>query len=207
MAEKRSALLIVDVQKDFCPGGALAAPEGDRVVPPLNRYIDEAAAHGWPVYASRDWHPAVTRHFRQYGGEWPVHCVEETEGAAFHPDLRLPASAIVVSKGQSPEKPGYSAFEGHTPGGTTLLDDLRERRIDHLYVGGIATDYCVKHSVLDARHAGFDVTVLTDAIAGVDVTPGDSVRALEEMRAAGAQVTARTARTSDASRAAREAAD
>jgi len=189
VSEKRSALLIVDVQKDFCPGGALAAPEGDRVVPPLNRYIDEAAAHGWPVYASRDWHPPVTRHFRQYGGEWPAHCVEHTEGAAFHPGLRLPPFAIVVSKGQRADTPGYSAFEGYTPDGRTLADDLRERRIDHLYVGGIATDYCVRHSAIDARRAGLEVTVLADAIAGVDVTPGDSARALEEMRAAGAQVT------------------
>jgi nicotinamidase/pyrazinamidase len=187
-AAQRSALLIVDVQKDFCPGGALPAPDGDRVVPPLNRYIEEAVAHGWPVYASRDWHPPVTRHFRQYGGEWPVHCVEATEGAQFHPDLRLPESTIIVSKGQSPEKPGYSAFEGSTPTGRPLVDDLRERHIEHLYVGGIATDYCVKHSVLDGRRAGFDVTVLADAIAGVDVTPGDSARAIEEMRAAGAEV-------------------
>ncbi|MBI3048166.1 MAG: nicotinamidase [Acidobacteria bacterium] len=192
MAEKRSALLIVDVQKDFCPGGALAAPEGDRVVRPLNRYIDQAVAHGWPIYASRDWHPPVTRHFRQYGGEWPVHCVEHTAGAEFHPGLRLPPSTIVVSKGQSPEKPGYSAFEGYTPAGRTLGDDLRERQIEHLYVGGIATDYCVKHSVLDARRAGLDVTVLADAIAGVDVQPGDSARALEQMRAAGAEVKPQT---------------
>lgn len=188
MAEKRSALLIVDVQKDFCPGGALPAPEGGRIVAPLNRYIDEAAAHGWPVYASRDWHPPVTRHFRAYGGEWPVHCVERTAGAAFHPDLRLPASAIVVSKGQHADRPGYSAFEGYTADGRTLADDLRARGIDHLYVGGIATDYCVRHSVLDARRAGLDVTVLGDAIAGVDVTPGDAARALDEMRAAGAGV-------------------
>jgi nicotinamidase/pyrazinamidase len=184
----RSALLIIDVQRDFCPGGALAAPQGDRVIPPLNRYLAEADARGWPVYASRDWHPAVTRHFRQYGGEWPVHCVERTEGAEFHPALRLPPSAVVISKGQSAEKPGYSAFEGCTPDGTTLADHLRARHIDHLYVGGIATDYCVKHSVLDARRAGFDVTVLADAIAGVDVTPGDSARALEDMRAAGAGI-------------------
>lgn len=188
MGDTRSALLIVDVQRDFCPGGALAAREGDRVVPPLNRYIEEAAARGWPVYASRDWHPQVTRHFQQYGGEWPVHCVEGTEGAAFHPDLRLPPSTIVVSKGQSGDKPGYSAFEGYTADGRTLADDLRARGIDHLYVGGIATDYCVKHSVLDARRAGLGVTVLTDAVAGVELAPGDSARALEEMRAAGARV-------------------
>jgi len=188
MAGTRSALLIVDVQRDFCPGGALAAPEGDRVIAPLNRYIDEAAARGWPVYASRDWHPRITRHFREYGGEWPVHCVEHTAGAEFHPALRLPSSAVIISKGQSAEKPGYSAFEGTTSQGRTLADDLKARGIDHLYVGGIATDYCVKHSVLDGRRAGFEVTVLEDAIAGVDVSPGDSARALEEMRAAGATI-------------------
>jgi nicotinamidase/pyrazinamidase len=189
MVAARSALLIVDVQRDFCPGGALAAPGGDRVVAPLNRYLDEAAAHGWPVYASRDWHPAVTRHFREYGGEWPVHCVEHTPGAEFHPALRLPPTAVIISKGQSVDQPGYSAFEGSTADGRALADDLRAKGIEHLYVGGIATDYCVKHSVLDARRAGFDVTVLTDAMAGVDVIPGDSARALEEMRAAGADVT------------------
>ncbi len=177
------------MQRDFCPGGALAAPAGDRVVAPLNRCLDEAAAHGWPVYASRDWHPPVTRHFRDYGGEWPVHCVEHTAGADFHPALRLPTTAVIVSKGRSADRPGYSAFEGSTPDGRTLADDLRAKGIEHLYVGGIATDYCVRHSVLDARRAGFDVTVVADAIAGVDVAPGDSARALEEMRAAGAAVT------------------
>jgi len=189
MGARRSALLIVDVQRDFCPGGALAAPGGDRVVGPLNHTLEEAAVRGWPVYASRDWHPPVTRHFREYGGEWPVHCVEHTPGAEFHPALRLPPTAVIISKGQNADRPGYSAFEGSTTDGRTLADDLRASGIDHLYVGGIATDYCVKHSVIDARKAGFDVTVLTDAIAGVDVAPGDSARALEEMRAAGAEVT------------------
>jgi nicotinamidase/pyrazinamidase len=188
MGEKRSALLVVDVQKDFCPGGALAVPGGDRVVPALNRHMAEAAARGWPVYASRDWHPRVTRHFTEYGGEWPPHCVQDTEGATFHTELRLPSSAIVISKGQTPDTPGYSALEGSTPEGTTLLADLQERQIGHLYVGGLATDYCVKHSVLDARRAGIDVTVLADAIAGVDLKAGDSARALEEMRIAGAKV-------------------
>lgn len=188
MVAKSSALLIVDVQRDFCTGGALAAPEGDRVVAPLNRYLDEAAARGWPVYASRDWHPPHTRHFRDYGGEWPVHCVERTAGAEFHPALQLPPTTVVVSKGQSADRPGYSAFEGWTPDGRTLADDLRAKGIDHLYVGGIATDYCVKHSVLDARRAGLEVTVLGDAIAGVDVAPGDCSRAIAEMRAAGADV-------------------
>jgi nicotinamidase/pyrazinamidase len=184
----RSALLVVDVQKDFCPGGALAVPAGDRVVPALNRHIAEADARGWPVYASRDWHPPVTRHFKPHGGEWPPHCVQNTEGAGFHRDLRLPDSAIIVSKGQAADSHGYSALEGYTPDGKTLLDELRERQIDHLYVGGLATDYCVKHSVLDARHAGLTVTVLGDSIAGVDVKPGDSSHAIAEMRAAGAEI-------------------
>ena len=188
METARSVLLIVDVQKDFCPGGALAVPGGDRVVPVLNRYIAEATARGVPVYASRDWHPAVTRHFQAYGGEWPPHCVQNTEGATFHPDLRLPASAVVVTKGESPDHPGYSALGGHTPDGRTLAETLRDGKIDRLYVGGLATDYCVKQSVLDARHMGLKVTVLADAIAGVDVQPGDSTRAIEEMRAAGAEV-------------------
>jgi nicotinamidase/pyrazinamidase len=184
----RSALLVVDVQKDFCPGGALAVPAGDRVVPALNRHIADAGARGWPVYASRDWHPPVTRHFQPYGGEWPPHCVQNTDGANFHHDLHLPESAIIVSKGQAADTHGYSALEGHTSDGRTLLSDLRERGIDHLYVGGLATDYCVKHSVLDARRAGLEVTVLADAIAGVDVKSGDSTRAMAEMRAAGAEI-------------------
>lgn len=188
MAAKRSALLVVDVQKDFCPGGALAVPDGDRVVPALNRHIAEATARDWPIYASRDWHPPVTSHFQKYGGEWPTHCVQHTDGARFHEGLRLPPSAIVISKGQTPDKPGYSALEGHTPDGKTLFDDLHERRIEHLYVGGLATDYCVRHSVLDARRAGLEVTVLVDAIAGVEVKPGDTARALDEMRTAGADV-------------------
>jgi nicotinamidase/pyrazinamidase len=186
------ALLVVDVQKDFCPGGALAVPDGNRVVPALNRHIADAVAQGWPVYASRDWHPPVTEHFQAYGGEWPAHCVRESEGAQFHPDLQLPASTIIISKGQAPDKPGYSALEGSTPDGTLLADDLRSRGVEHLYVGGLATDYCVKASVIDARRAGLEVTVLGDAIAGVDVKPGDSARALEEMERAGATIAGRT---------------
>lgn len=184
----RSALLVVDVQKDFCPGGALAVPGGDRVVPVLNQYIENAVAKGWVVYASRDWHPPVTRHFQPYGGEWPPHCVEDTEGASLHPDLRLPPSTIVISKGQDPENPGYSAFQGHTPEGQPLLADLHDRQIGHLYVGGLATDYCVKQSVIDALRNGFRVTLLADAIAGVEVQPGDSLRAIDEMRHAGADL-------------------
>jgi nicotinamidase/pyrazinamidase len=178
----------VDVQNDFCPGGALAVPEGDRVVPVLNRYIADAMAVGSPVYASRDWHPPVTSHFKDHGGEWPPHCIQETSGASFHQGLQLPVTAVVVTKGQDPASAGYSAFDGRTAEGRSLLSDLRERQVDHLYVGGLATDYCVKHSVLDALRLGFSVTVLGDAIAGVDVEPGDSTRAIDAMQAAGAEI-------------------
>ena len=187
--ERRPALLIVDVQNDFCPGGAVPVPEGDRIVPVLNRYAADAAERDMPVYASRDWHPAVTRHFKEYGGVWEPHCIQNTEGGRFHADLRLPESTTVISKGQDPDTPGgYSAFEGYTPDGRTLRDDLRARQIDHLYVGGLATDYCVKASVLDALAAGLKVTVLRDAIAGIDAQPGDADRAVAEMHQAGAEI-------------------
>ena len=181
------ALLVVDVQNDFCPGGALGVRDGDAVVAPLNRMIEWTKKHGGTVYATRDWHAPDAPHFKAYGGIWPVHCVQQTPGARFYPGLRLPADATVVNKGDSPASDGYSAFEGHTQAGAPLVHDLREKGIDHLYIGGLATDYCVRHSVLDAQKTGLEVTVLTDAIAGVDVNPGDSARAIEEMRAAGAK--------------------
>ena len=182
------ALVVVDVQRDFCPGGALAARDGERILPALNGYLAAAADLGMPVYASRDWHPAVTAHFNTHGGPWPPHCVQGTEGAQFHPGLELPADAIVVSKGDDPALPGYSAVEGRTPQGASFLADVRARGIDRLYVTGIATDYCVKQTVLDARQAGLQVTVLTDAIAGIDATPGDVARALDAMTGAGAEL-------------------
>ena len=191
MAERPgSALLIVDVQNDFCPGGALPVPHGDRVVPVLNHYIAEASAHGLPIYASRDWHPARTTHFAAFGGEWPVHCVQHSRGACFRSDLRLPSSTVVVTKGERADHPGYSAFDGYAEGGANLLSMLQAQHVTHLFVGGLATDYCVKQSVLDARAAGLEVTVLSDAIAGVDVHPGDSARAMAEMRDAGARLAA-----------------
>jgi len=182
----RAALLVVDVQNDFCPGGALAVAGGDRVVSAINGYIDEAAAAGMTVYASRDWHPAVTSHFKPYGGPWPVHCVQDTPGAEFHPDLKLPPNVVTVTKGTDPEKPGYSAFDGEVSAGKSFLADLRDRGIDHLYVGGLATDYCVRQSVLGALANKLEVTVLEDAVAGVDRS--DSVHALAEMRQQGADV-------------------
>ena len=184
-----SALLIIDVQRDFCSGGALEVPNGTRVAPVLNRVVEELSPDRGLIYASRDWHPPVTTHFQKYGGTWPIHCVAGTEGARLHPDLRLPPDAIIVTKGEAPSSHGYSAFEGHTPTAETLLEDLRRHAVTHLYVGGLATDYCVRHSVLDALKAGLRVTILTDAVAGVDVQSGDSARAIQEMTEAGAELT------------------
>lgn len=183
--ERNAALLIVDVQNDFCPGGALHVPHGDRVVPPLNRAMDRFRFEGLPILASRDWHPPVTTHFQAYGGRWPVHCVQETPGAAFHPDLHLPSDAVILSKGSDPERDSYSAFDGTTPDGILLESLLEARGIDQLYIGGLATDYCVKATALEGLLIGKKVTVLTDAIAGVELNPGDSERALAAIRQAG----------------------
>ena len=179
-------MLVIDVQRDFCSAGALAVPAGDSVVPVLNRVIRDAGHRGMPVYASRDWHPATSRHFVTGGGIWPVHCVAGSDGARFHPDLRLPADAGIVSKGAGPDEDGFSAFEGRLQDGATLEDHLRASGITRLLAGGLATDYCVRHTVLDALRRGWQVTLLTDAIAAVDLEPDDGPRALREMQAAGA---------------------
>jgi nicotinamidase/pyrazinamidase len=178
---KSEALLIVDVQRDFLPGGNLAVPEGDAVVPILNRYIGLAQRKGLPVIASRDWHPGKHCSFRDQGGIWPEHCVRETPGAAFAPGLALPAGTEVVSKATREEADAYSAFDG-----TDLADQLRARGIERLLIGGLATDYCVLNTVLDALKSGFEVLLLEDAIRAVDVKPGDGARAKDEMRRAGA---------------------
>jgi nicotinamidase/pyrazinamidase len=183
-----SALLIVDVQNDFCPGGALAVPGGDRVIPILNSMSEQFAEVGLPVFASRDWHPPDTAHFKTHGGPWPVHCVADTPGAAFHPWLRLPPDTIVISKGQGRRDDGYSAFEGTTSDGRSLAEHLRDRGITHLFVGGLATDYCVRASVRDGRSAGFAVTVVGDGVAGI--SEATTLRAVEDMRQAGASVVA-----------------
>ncbi|BCW95370.1 MAG: bifunctional nicotinamidase/pyrazinamidase [Fimbriimonadales bacterium] len=185
-----TALLIVDVQNDFCPGGALAVSDGDQVIAPLNRAAQTIVQRGGLVVASRDWHPPTTRHFQQYGGQWPVHCVQGTLGAAFHPDLRLPDGAVIVSKGTGAEDDGYSAFEGRTDDGSTLDETLRAHGVRRLLVGGLATDYCVRASVLDALKHGYEVVVLTDAIRGVNLQPDDSARALQEMQTHGARLLA-----------------
>jgi nicotinamidase/pyrazinamidase len=187
--QQRAALLIVDVQNDFCPGGALAVREGDQVVPLLNAYAERFRVRGLPVYASRDWHPRESKHFAEFGGPWPVHCVQGTEGAGFHPDLDLPAPENILSKGTDVEDDGYSAFEGRFPDDSTLEERLAAIGVTHLFVGGLATDYCVRQSALDALKSGRKVTLLLDATRGVEVQPGDSAQAIAEMAQSGIEMT------------------
>jgi nicotinamidase/pyrazinamidase len=185
---ENSALLIVDLQNDFCPGGALQIINGDRIIEPTNEMVRSFSALGLPVLASRDWHLPNTSHFYDFGGQWPVHCVRETEGAAFHPALCLPQDAVIISKGTDLASDGYSAFAGMTADGKELERFLRDREVTKLCICGLATDYCVLSTTRDALGRGFQVMVLSDAVAGVDSTPGDSERALAEMDRAGAQL-------------------
>lgn len=182
-----SALLLVDVQNDFLPGGALAVPDGDAVLPAMNEYIARFREHDLPILASRDWHPAETSHFEAGGGPWPPHCVQDTAGAAFHADLRLPADTTIVTKGTSPTDDGYSAFEAQDDAGRAVGEWLRNKDVERLYVGGLATDYCVRASVLDSLKQGIDTVLLLDAVRGIDVKPGDVARAVDEMIRAGAR--------------------
>lgn len=181
-----SALLIIDVQNDFCPGGSLPVREGDRVVPVLNRYIELFREWKLPIFASRDWHPATTSHFRDFGGIWPAHCVQGSQGARFHRDLALPEETIVISKGLDPNRDDYSAFQAATESGMPFPAQLEAMAVRKLYVGGLATDYCVKASVLDGLRHGLEMILLEDAVRGVDLNPCDSAKAVEEMVRAGA---------------------
>jgi nicotinamidase/pyrazinamidase len=175
------ALVVVDVQNDFLQGGALAVPKGDAVVPALNRYLGAWRARGLPVFATRDWHPAEHCSFQARGGPWPSHCEAGTGGAAFPPGLDVPSDAVVISKGDSPDRDAYSGFEG-----TDLDERLRRAGVRRVFVGGLATDYCVLATVKDAVRLGYTVFVLADAIQAVDVHPGDGQRAEAEMAKAGA---------------------
>lgn len=180
--QSKRALIVVDVQNDFCPGGSLAVPHGDEVIAPLNELSREFLERGEPVFKTRDWHLPHTKHFADYGGIWPVHCVQQTKGAEFHPELIDDPHIRVISKGMGDED-CYSGFDG-----TDLALQLRRLGIEEVWVGGLATDYCVKNTVLDALKEGFQVKALKDAMRAVEIQPGDGDRALEEMRDAGAQI-------------------
>jgi nicotinamidase/pyrazinamidase len=182
MTNTRQALIVVDVQNDFCPGGTLAVSHGDEVVAPLNKLIDEFLERGDPVFKSRDWHQPTTKHFKAYGGTWPVHCVQNTTGAEFHPALRDDPRIKIISKGLG-DTDCYSAFDE-----TNLASQLYKEGVKEVVVGGLATDYCVKNTVLDAIHKGFRVKAVADAMRAVDLNPDDGEKAIEEMRAAGAEI-------------------
>jgi nicotinamidase/pyrazinamidase len=173
------ALIVVDVQNDFCPGGALAVPDGDAVIVPINRL----AARTRFVIATRDRHPSDHGSFASAGGRWPVHCVAGTVGAELHSGIDMRHVDLVLDKGTHPEREGYSAFED-----TGLEQLLRERDVDTVHVAGLALDYCVKATALDARRAGFGVIVHRDAVRAVEVHPGDAEEAVRELRNAGIDV-------------------
>ena len=182
MSQAKQALIVVDVQNDFCPGGTLAVPHGDEVIEPLYKLIDVFLERGAPVYKSRDWHPPTTKHFAAHGGTWPVHCVQNTEGANFHPALRDDPRITVISKGLG-DKDCYSAFDE-----TDLATHLHKQNVEEVVVGGLATDYCVKNTVLDALKHGFKVKAVENAMRAVELQPGDGERAIAEMRDAGAEI-------------------
>jgi nicotinamidase/pyrazinamidase len=173
-------LILVDVQIDFCPGGALPIEHGDEVVPVLNRWVAAAAEARIPIFASRDWHPLHHLSFGESGGEWPVHCVQDSPGARFHSDLTLPADALVVTKGVRFDRDQYSAFDE-----TGLATELRKQDVRRVWIGGLAQDICVRATVLDARREGFDAVVIVDATRPVTRAGGE--HANEEMRRAGAR--------------------
>lgn len=175
------ALLLVDVQNDFLPGGSLAVPHGDEIIPPLNRLIQSFSRRSLPIFATRDWHPAQHCSFREQGGPWPPHCIAGTPGAAFPANLALPHDTAIVSKATTADQDAYSGF-----GDTELHYQLRAASAQRLFVAGLATDYCVLNTVRDAVAKGYEVLLLPDAIRAVDVQPGDGERAIDEMRQLGA---------------------
>jgi len=185
--KNKKALLIVDVQNDFCPGGALGIPEGDKIIPNINKYIKIFSQKKLPIFVTRDWHPVNTGHFKDFGGVWPVHCIQRTLGAAFHPKLKLPGDAVMLYKGMDPAKDSYSSFQAEDSRGERFSRLLNRLKIKELWIAGLATDYCVKFSTRDAFKHGFKVKILIDAIKGVDLKPGDSERAIKEMLKRGAK--------------------
>jgi nicotinamidase/pyrazinamidase len=180
--QKGDALISVDMQNDFLAGGSLAVPHGNEMIPVMNRYINAFEEKGLPVFATRDWHPANHCSFKAQGGPWPPHCIQGTKGAEFPPDLDLPEDAVIISSATRPEKEAYSGFEG-----TDLHERLQKIGVRRLFIGGIATDYCVLNTVKDALSLGYEVYLLEDAIRAVNVKPDDGEKAKEEMFGSGAR--------------------
>lgn len=184
----RKALIIVDVQNDFCPGGALAVNGGDKIVAPINKMVELAVNVGAAVFATRDWHPEKTSHFKDFGGVWPAHCVQGTKGAEFHPGLDLKDKAIILSKGVGNGEDAYSGFNAEAGDGRLLIEFLHEWGVDTVYVAGLATDYCVKETVLDAIKKGFKTFLIDDCCRAVNINPNDGGNAVRNMMTAGATI-------------------
>ena len=183
----KAALVVVDVQRDFCPGGALAVPHGDTILPALNDVITTFSKSHFPVVFTRDWHPSNHCSFKERGGPWPRHCVARSTGAKFHSRLKVPRGSIIVSKATGPNSEAYSGFQG-----TNLQNRLKRLGVTTLFVGGLATDYCVKQTALDALDAGFDVRVMTDCVKGVNLRKKDSSSALRMIAKHGGVLTKST---------------
>ncbi|MDA4125449.1 MAG: nicotinamidase [Thaumarchaeota archaeon] len=183
----KTALVVVDVQRDFCPGGSLAVKDGDKVVPKLNKVIAAFTEAGLPTFFTRDWHPRKHISFKTRGGNWPPHCVQGTLGAEFHPKLKVPKDAAIISKGIDPDLEAYSGFQG-----SDLAGRLKGLGVGEIFLGGLTTDYCVKESALDALGLGLRVDVLKDCVRGVNLHPDDSKKALREIVTKGAKLLSST---------------
>ncbi len=182
-----SALILMDMQNDFCEGGVMPVPGADSLVPIINEYMIHFNDKDLAVFTARDWHEFKTKHFQEWGGLWPPHCLRGSNGAAFHPDLKFLSNTVVLTKGDRPDRDGHTLFEATDFTGNPVSETFRARGVKHLYICGIATDYGIMVSVLDALDRGMKVTLLIDAIKGVDATPGDSEQAIKDMIAKGAK--------------------
>jgi nicotinamidase/pyrazinamidase len=188
VVQEGDALSVTDMQADFLPGGALAVPEGDKVIAPLNRVIGLFHRKKRPIFFTRDWHPPDHMSFKRQGGPWPPHCVQNTPGARFHGDLKIPEGSVIISKADKKDVEEYSTLYGRDKKGNSEKKLLEQKGIGRLFIGGLATDYCVLNTVKEAREIGLDIYVLTDAVRAVDVNPGDGEKALEEMKKKGAKL-------------------
>jgi len=178
----KRALIVVDIQRDFCPGGALPVTDGDKIIPAVNELVRAFEKASLPVFFTRDWHPKNHTSFKAYGGPWPPHCVRNTPGASFHPSLAVPKGADVIDKGILQADDAYSGFEG-----TDLAHRLHSLHVKQIYVAGLATDYCVKNTVVDGAVKGFETYVVSDCVKGVNLKPTDSATALKVMLSRGAR--------------------
>ena len=182
MINKKDALVVVDVQNDFLSHGSLPVPNGEAVIPVLNDYIKAFKKRQAKIFATRDWHPINHMSFREFGGKWPPHCIRDTHGAKFHPNLVLPKNSIIISKATKPNQEAYSGFQG-----TNLLKKLEKFKVIRLFIGGLATDYCVKNTVLDALKFGFRTFFLWDGSRGINANAGDIEKSIEIMEEYGAK--------------------